>query len=360
MKRLKELDFLRGVAIILILLRHRHISNYTTNMGWIGVDLFFVLSGFLISKLIIVEYLNFKSFNPKRFLIRRGFKIYPLYFLCYLVYLIPIIYSRSFQPFQFISDLFFIQNYTRGWGFAFGASWSLAVEEHFYFSVAFFSYFGVKYLKQKNVLSFKLLRNLIISLLTFCLILRFSSNLLFPFQNVRNSTMTHLRIDSLLAGVLISMFYHFRFEKLTIVFSKYKYLLLILFLIGISWTPFIDPINSFFIKTIGFTLLYLSFSILLFVFIMKENIVVLLNKILTHHLVNFVSKIGSSSYAIYIIHTLINDTVLKIYFDFNFSYNRYIIFFITSGLSITFGIIITSTVEKYFLNLRDLYFPKKI
>ena len=60
--RLRELDFLRGIAIILVLFRH-HLHNGLTDsngfilfierMGWIGVDLFFVLSGFLIGKILL-------------------------------------------------------------------------------------------------------------------------------------------------------------------------------------------------------------------------------------------------------------------------------------------------------------------
>ena len=358
MKRLKELDFLRGIAILLILLRHRHISNYTTNMGWIGVDLFFVLSGFLVSKLIIDEYLKTKTFQPKTFLIRRGFKIYPLYFLCYLLYITPLISNHSISIFSCFSDVFFIQNYILGWGYAFGASWSLAVEEHFYFALAFFSYFGIHYLKKKNLFTFKSITTIITSLLMICLLLRISSNLLFPDQYVRHSTMTHLRIDSLLAGVLISLFYHFQFEKLKRIFLKSKYVFFFLFIIGIGWTPFIVPLPSFFVKTIGFTLLYISFSILLLFFLLKEQIIPILNKILTQPFVNFIHKIGNSSYAIYLIHTFVNDTVLKMYATFNLPYNRYIIFIITTSISLELGILLTNSLESYFLKIRDHYFPK--
>lgn len=359
MKRLKGLDFLRGIAILLILLRHRHISNFTTNMGWIGVDLFFVLSGFLVSKLIIEEYINTNTFKPKTFLIRRGFKIYPLYFFCYLFYFAPLIINNSFSITSFLSDVFFLQNYTSGWGYAFGASWSLAVEEHFYFAIAIFSYFGIRFLKKKNLLSFKTLRNIIISLLITCLFLRITSNLLFPYQDVRHSTMTHLRIDSLLTGVLISLYYHFRFEKIKLLVQKNKLILVILLIIGISWTPFTDPLPSFFVKTIGFSILYLSFSILLLFFLIQEHITTTLNKVISPTIVNFISKIGASSYAIYLIHTFVNDTILMLNANFNLPYNRYLLFIITTSISLAVGIFLTKYVESYFLTKREQYFPKK-
>lgn len=90
--RLREIDFLRGIAIVLVLFRHTFLFRYTITMGWIGVDLFFVLSGFLVSGLLFKEYIKYGYLRPGRFLIRRGFKIYPVYYLFYLVYIIPIIF----------------------------------------------------------------------------------------------------------------------------------------------------------------------------------------------------------------------------------------------------------------------------
>lgn len=78
------LDLLRLVAILLVLGRHL-LPGYENNTflsiwrtgGWVGVDLFFVLSGFLVSGLLFEEYKKRGSLDLKRFLIRRGFKIYP-------------------------------------------------------------------------------------------------------------------------------------------------------------------------------------------------------------------------------------------------------------------------------------------
>src|SRR4029077_18685201 len=141
MSRLKELDFLRGIAIILVLLRHIPLFTFTHNIGWIGVDLFFVLSGFLVSGLLFKEYLKFGDIRPKLFLIRRGFKIYPLYYLFYIPYLVLIVREQGWSSVDvrgFLSDMTFTQNFINGWGWAYGASWSLAVEEHFYFGLSFF------------------------------------------------------------------------------------------------------------------------------------------------------------------------------------------------------------------------------
>jgi len=82
MKRLSQIDFLRGIALILVLFRHHWVGiDALQHIGWIGVDLFFVLSGFLVSGLLFAEYKRFGSIKPLRFLVRRGFKIYPLFYL---------------------------------------------------------------------------------------------------------------------------------------------------------------------------------------------------------------------------------------------------------------------------------------
>src|SRR5215211_479046 len=90
--RLKNLDVLRAVAVLLVLGRHVNVVapmpadvpgpvalaiRAWVKVGWTGVDLFFVLSGFLVSGLLFAEYRKNGELRIGRFLIRRGFKIYP-------------------------------------------------------------------------------------------------------------------------------------------------------------------------------------------------------------------------------------------------------------------------------------------
>jgi hypothetical protein len=84
--------------------------------------------------------------------------------------------------------------------------------------------------------------------------------------------MSHLRIDSLMFGVLISYYYHFKNNQTTNFVNKNKGLITFILVICLIWTPFMEPIDSFFVKTIGFTLVYLGFGLLLLFFISIENI----------------------------------------------------------------------------------------
>ena len=72
--RIKRLDILRCAAVLLVIAGHSGIFPLTTKVGWVGVDLFFVLSGFLISGLLYSEYKKRGDISFRRFFIRRGMK----------------------------------------------------------------------------------------------------------------------------------------------------------------------------------------------------------------------------------------------------------------------------------------------
>jgi peptidoglycan/LPS O-acetylase OafA/YrhL len=356
-KRLRELDFLRGIAIILVIFRHQLLFDFLKTMGWIGVDLFFVLSGFLVSGLLFKEYQKFGSINTKLFLIRRGFKIYPIYYLTLIGYLLPKILLHKLDLTKVFYDLIFIQNYTMGWGYLYTASWSLAVEEHFYFGLALLLWL----LFNKKVFGFDLkndwfsnFEKLLCLILISILGLRFFSNFYFPYDNIRHITFTHLRIDSLFFGVLISYWYYFKNEKFVEFYQKNQYILLTLAFAMLLFTPFIEPLTSFFVKTIGFTMLYLSFGIILIHFLVDKNVNNQINKLFSVVIVNFVSKIGFCSYSIYVIHSFVITCV-----DIMQIKNRFFASFLVFFVSVIGGFIMTYVIEKFFLNYRDKYFPNR-
>jgi peptidoglycan/LPS O-acetylase OafA/YrhL len=365
MKRRRELDFLRGIAILLVLLRHQPLFAWSTRMGWIGVDLFFVLSGFLVSGLLFQEYLKFGDIKPARFLIRRGFKIYPIYYITYPLYLLFIYVSgRPRDKYRALADLTFTQNYTFGWGYAYAASWSLAVEEHFYIILSLVLWWSIKYKKirltasdnENGLTNFQIF---LISIMGICFFLRLFNNYFYPAYLPMNLTMTHLRIDSLLAGVFISYLYYFRLEYFKTLFHSNRYLLYALCFLGLIWTPFIEPLESFFARVYGVAFLYSSFGILLTIFLLTDEINEKLNKIFSNRIMNLISKIGYCSYSIYIIHSLIILLQNRFIAQYNYYDNVYVNFIVAATLSIIIGIAMTYTIEKYFLELRNRYFPSK-
>src|SRR5204862_6174289 len=145
-RRLVQLDLLRCLAIVLVLGRHMVPCPSNTNAwlgrlttiwqrgGWIGVDLFFVLSGFLVSGLLFREYQRHGSVNVSRFLVRRGFKIYPGFWVLLAVTVaFRIAVGAPVPQRQLMGEGLFVQNYMGG---LWNNTWSLAVEEHFYLLLA--------------------------------------------------------------------------------------------------------------------------------------------------------------------------------------------------------------------------------
>jgi peptidoglycan/LPS O-acetylase OafA/YrhL len=136
-----ELDGVRGVSILLVLLLHLGFSFFSG--GFLGVDIFFVLSGFLITSLLAQEFDSSGSISLKRFYIRRALRLMPaigLYVLANGIYaLLFLDRERAALTYQ---GILLSLSYVSNWVFAFvptvkvgplGITWSLAIEEQFYF-----------------------------------------------------------------------------------------------------------------------------------------------------------------------------------------------------------------------------------
>src|SRR6185437_7330176 len=172
--------------------------------GWAGVDLFFCLSGFLIGGLLFDEFRRRGHIDLKRFYIRRAFKIWPSYLLFVAVAifahaLISVSPSSPVTLGSFLAtcwpNFLHVQNY---FGTPWQHTWSLAVEEHFYLLLPVLFLF---LMRRKTDEPFKPIPLLLILVAIGCLILRLIAARHRPFIYYRHIYPTHLRIDSLLAGV---------------------------------------------------------------------------------------------------------------------------------------------------------------
>lgn len=153
------LDSLRGIAVLLVLLMHgvHHLPFPTSpldrvvylviEIGWIGVDLFFVLSGFLITSILLKAKQEHFHIYLKVFYARRALRIFPLYYVCLGAILIAIFATTSSLPplreiatlASYTHNLFLIPSTSILRIFT-GHLWSLAIEEHFYIIWPFFVY----------------------------------------------------------------------------------------------------------------------------------------------------------------------------------------------------------------------------
>ena len=325
-KYLRPLDGVRGIAILLVMFGHffmrfdsRHavlhfILKKISILGQLGVALFFVLSGFLITRILL--YAKAKPHYFKNFYARRVLRIFPLYYLFLVIFyfLQPIIFHQSFIPFH--KQIFYwvyLQNFaiTFGWD-AVGPIhyWSLAVEEHFYLMWPFLVY----------VLDDKKLFWAIVSIGVFAIILR----IIMTTHGYEVYYFTFTRMDALAIGSLLAIV-----EKnfLDVIKARHFFISFILFSIPsfALWFYFGGKSNLV-LQNIKYTL----FSIIFFTFLglsLTLSQSHWLNRLLSNPVLVYTGKI---SYGLYVYHLFayklsetflpIEQVLLKLVADFTIAY----------------------------------------
>ncbi len=142
-ERQPGLDLLRALAIIVVVVYHAALFGFklpgrVDRFGWIGVDLFFVLSGYLIGGQLLASLARDRRIYLSRFFARRALRIMPAYLVVLAIYfLLPSWreYSEMSQPLW--KFLLSVQNIALHGGTAFSHAWSLAVEDQFYLALPF-------------------------------------------------------------------------------------------------------------------------------------------------------------------------------------------------------------------------------
>ena len=135
-----ELNGLRGCAILLVIFFHANIPY--VKGGAIGVDIFYVLSGFLITRLLLQEFDRFGSINFKNFYARRFLRLIPalvvmLAVFCVVGYLVLPARDAAHNLGESLVSLFYMANWSKALGWSpkpvfHGHTWSLSTEEQFY------------------------------------------------------------------------------------------------------------------------------------------------------------------------------------------------------------------------------------
>ena len=211
--RVTSIDICRGLAILSVVIFH---FESFLPLGYIGVDLFFVISGFLIGNILTTEFKNEKRINFIRFILLRGFKIWPSYYFFFFTgSIIAYFLYRDTNPDQIVPlhdmprYLLFYQNYTgQPFHFSFDHVWSLCVEEHFYILLPLL-FIVIQFLFNESE-GRKYLVACIVLMIVSGIILKYLS---FYLTNSKDTySATHNRIDALAWGVLLNLILKYKSE----------------------------------------------------------------------------------------------------------------------------------------------------
>jgi len=344
-----ELDGLRGIAILLVVTFHYFGFLSIFSFGWTGVDLFFVLSGYLITSRLMISRKDKDYFS--KFYKNRALRIIPLYYGVLIIFFIAVnlfVSEKNLTGFQFyyqnISSFFlFLQN----WALIYAGInyenhlqhfWTLAVEEQFYLLWPFIIYF---FSGNKNIIC-------ILCVSIICII--FFRSFLY-FKNPGDSLVyfynTFCRMDSFITGGLL---YFLSANPLKKIYKQVAaaFIFILIAAIIFSGTKHSTP----FMSTIGYTLLAIFFAAILYIALEKKY--KYLNKILNK---KWLIQLGKISYGLYIFHWVILRSLQgKIiqFLDFHLLINEQIILWLSLIICLIISIAVSVISYFYF----ELHFLK--
>lgn len=219
-KYLPSIDSLRALAVLAVIIYHVDV-NYLPG-GFLGVDLFFVLSGYLISSLIIKEYKKTGSVNLYNFYIRRARRLLPAVYFMITVGLVVMVLFNEVLLRKSHLDAIFGYIYSSNWWYifhkldyfdSFGAQspfkhlWSLAIEEQFYMIFPLLFLLVNRKKKSKDG-TYKLNKNFLYVVVGLILVSLITHILLFDINNISRIYFgTDTRAFSLLVGVVGAILY---------------------------------------------------------------------------------------------------------------------------------------------------------
>ena len=345
------LDVLRTLAVVLVLGAHLELPDQANGFlrawkhgGWVGVDLFFVLSGFLVSGLLFREHRQTGSLRVTRFLIRRGFKIYPAFWVMLAVTIgLKLAGGKPIPGQALVGELLFLQNYLGG---LWNHTWSLAVEEHFYFGIGIF--FGVRAFLRRGD-PFTIVPRLFLVVACACQALRVANFWLFPeYSHGPWLFATHIRIDSLLFGVLLS--YLHAYGNLEGRLRAVPGWVLVTSGCVLLAPAFVFPLETHkWVPVFGVTLFYLGSGCLLLAALRirtSRNPVLVLGGVL-----------GGASYSMYLWHMPVNTWGTRLVAEGLgwTGFGPYLVTYLLGALG--FGFLMSKLVEWPALRWRDRWFP---
>jgi peptidoglycan/LPS O-acetylase OafA/YrhL len=354
--RVFGLDLMRALAIIFVVMGHASmLEKAETNFPWIrlvdGVELFFVLSGFLIGGILIKKFQNSDSLGVKtigNFWMRRWFRTLPNYYLILIINILFVYFGIIKEDFSQFNWRFFLflHNFSQPFYGFFWESWSLSIEEWFY--LLFPIVLGVNYLILKSLKVSK--KNIFLTSVFIFLLVSFS---------LRFFIASEFEVDNFWLGVKIYkvVIYHLDGIALGLLAAYIKYYnpnfwfksRNLSFILGVivcyiilysNWLP-----NDFSTKVCKIILQSIGCFLLLPKFDSTKSAPLIITKIVTH--------ISLISYSMYLINLAIVAEVIRDNFPPQGPRTAWAMYLIYWFAVITVSTVIYKYYEKPIMDLRD-------
>lgn len=309
MKRIPELDGLRGIAILGVLMFHLFpptvplFAAYFVQAGWLGVDLFFVLSGYLITGILVDS--AGKPGYYRNFVVRRTLRIFPLYFVCLAMATVVDFWPGPFNWKRFVDSGYwwyacFLGNVpvfreVKWPGGALTPYWSLQIEEQFYLTYPLLVW----------VLSRRTLGRALGVLIAVAFLIRVAFVVWMPANITSTYVLMPSRMDALALGGLVAVLQR---ENPAVLRGRWIEWVTVGAAAVTGWIcwkylpgPWSTPM-----RTIGFTAADVAFCGMLILIIAQQN--PLLGAICR---VRPLVWLGTVSYGVYLLHAGVSETIRR-------------------------------------------------
>ena len=365
MNRFSGLDHLRALAIIIVFVYHYSmfghpagLHEYFGSWGWTGVDLFFVLSGFLIGGQLFAKIARDQQVSYGEFYVKRSLRILPAYFAVLALYIaIPGFKERSQLP-----PLWRMFTFTQNFGLdiakegAFSHAWSLCIEEQFYLFLPLLI-IGLHAIKAHKKAIY-----ILPALFLFGFAIRtYMWYDVIPQQESFGKAYymyiyypTWSRLDGLLSGVALAAFYYFKpqsWQKLTAKGNRIFFIALAL-LAGAWFIAHDDHQYELRGAIFGYPAIAIAYGALVLAALSPTCFLYKYSSRITR-------LIATLSYSIYLTHKQLIHLTHEFLQPRGIDNDSYTSFWISTAVALLGGWLLHLIVEKPFLRLRDRWLTRR-